>query len=85
MNEQIRICHDCHSFKWWNINIYLILTSFVYGLTPFWHVGLWLHLFWKWNSFKFLVKTNSFDQKFQIISHWIRYSNYIFSMWSQNV
>ncbi len=35
MNEQAITCHDCHGFKWQNINISLILTSFVYYSMPF--------------------------------------------------
>jgi hypothetical protein len=26
MNEKTTTCHDCHGFKWQNINIYSILT-----------------------------------------------------------
>jgi hypothetical protein len=36
-------CHDCHGFKWWNINIYPILIGFFAIWCLFWHVGLWLH------------------------------------------
>jgi hypothetical protein len=35
MNEKITTCHDCHGFKCQNINIYLILTIFLCGLTLF--------------------------------------------------
>jgi hypothetical protein len=28
MNEKKTSCHDCHGFKWQNINIYPILTLF---------------------------------------------------------
>jgi hypothetical protein len=35
MNKKIIICHDCHSFKWQNINIYPIPTIFLCGPTPF--------------------------------------------------
>ncbi len=35
MNEKAKICHDCHGFKWQNINIYQILMFFFGGLTPF--------------------------------------------------
>jgi hypothetical protein len=35
MNEKIIIYHNCHGFKWKNINIYSILTSFFCSLTPF--------------------------------------------------
>ncbi len=39
MNEKT-IFHDCHSFKWQNINIFQF---FVAIWSPFCHVGLWLH------------------------------------------
>jgi hypothetical protein len=42
-NEKVTICHDCHGFKWQNINIYLILIILICGLMPFWLVGFWLH------------------------------------------
>jgi hypothetical protein len=35
MNEKIITYHDCHGFKWQNINIYQILIAFLCGLTPF--------------------------------------------------
>jgi len=35
MNEKTTIFHDFHGFKWYNINIYLILTFFFGGSTPF--------------------------------------------------
>ncbi len=35
MNEKTIICHDCHGFKWQNINIYQILTIFLRDLIPF--------------------------------------------------
>jgi len=35
MNEKVITCHDCHDFKWQNINIYPILIIFLCGLTPF--------------------------------------------------
>jgi hypothetical protein len=35
MNEKTITCHDCHGFKWQNINIYPILTIFLCGSTPF--------------------------------------------------
>jgi hypothetical protein len=35
MNEKAITCHDFHGFKWQNINIYQILTVFLYSLTPF--------------------------------------------------
>jgi hypothetical protein len=28
MNEKVITCHDCHGFKWQNINIYQILIVF---------------------------------------------------------
>jgi hypothetical protein len=34
MNEKTVICHDCHGFKWQNINIYLILIVFLCGPMP---------------------------------------------------
>jgi hypothetical protein len=34
MNEKEITCHDCHGFKWQNINIYPILIIFLCGLTP---------------------------------------------------
>jgi hypothetical protein len=33
--KKTKICHDCHGFKWQNINIYPILTIFLCSLTPF--------------------------------------------------
>jgi hypothetical protein len=35
MNEKIITCHDCHGFKWKNINIYPILIAFLYNSMPF--------------------------------------------------
>ncbi len=35
MNGKATTCHDCHGFKWQNINIYPILIYFFCGLTPF--------------------------------------------------
>jgi hypothetical protein len=35
MNENVITCHDCHGFKWQNINIYPILIVFLCNLTPF--------------------------------------------------
>jgi len=35
MNEKAVICHDCHGFKWQNINIYPILIVFLCDSTPF--------------------------------------------------
>jgi hypothetical protein len=41
MNEKIITYHDCHGFKWQNINIYPILIVFLRNQTPFfWLVGL---------------------------------------------
>jgi hypothetical protein len=34
MNEKTITCHDCHGFRWQNINIYPILTIFLCGPTP---------------------------------------------------
>ncbi len=34
-DEQTTTCCDCHGFKWQNINISLILISFVYSSTTF--------------------------------------------------
>jgi len=34
-NEQATTCHDFHGFEWKNINIFKILTHFVYSSTPF--------------------------------------------------
>jgi len=33
--QKKKTCHDCHGFKWQNINIYPNLTIFLCGLTPF--------------------------------------------------
>jgi hypothetical protein len=35
MNEKAIICHDCHGFKWQNINIYQFFIVFVYSPMPF--------------------------------------------------
>ncbi len=35
MNEKTITCHDCHGFKWKNINIYPILIVFLCDLMPF--------------------------------------------------
>ncbi len=35
MNEKVTTCHECHGFKWENINIYLILIVFLCNSTPF--------------------------------------------------
>jgi hypothetical protein len=35
MNEKAITCHDCHGFKWQNININQILTIFLQGMMPF--------------------------------------------------
>jgi hypothetical protein len=35
MNEKAITYHDCHGFKWQNINIYPILIIFLYGSKPF--------------------------------------------------
>jgi len=35
MNEKTITCHDCHGFKWQNINIYPILIIFLCDPTPF--------------------------------------------------
>jgi hypothetical protein len=35
MNEKVITFHDCHGFKWKNINIYPILIIFLCNLTPF--------------------------------------------------
>jgi hypothetical protein len=35
MNEKTITCHDCHGFKWQNININQILTIFFLGMMPF--------------------------------------------------
>jgi hypothetical protein len=35
MNEKTTTCHDCHGFKWQNINIYPIFTIYLCGLTLF--------------------------------------------------
>jgi hypothetical protein len=34
-NQNTISCHDCHGFKWHNINIYLFLTIYLCSLTPF--------------------------------------------------
>ncbi len=34
MNKNTIICHDCHGFRWQNINIYPIFTIFLYNLMP---------------------------------------------------
>ncbi len=44
MNEKAITCHDCHCFKWQNINIYPILIFFFAFQLSFWLIGLWLHL-----------------------------------------
>jgi hypothetical protein len=44
MNEKVITRHDFHGFQWQNINLCSILTIFLYNLTPFSHVKLWLHL-----------------------------------------
>jgi hypothetical protein len=44
MNEKVITCPDFHGFQWLNINVCSILTIFLYNLTPFWDVKLWLHL-----------------------------------------
>ncbi len=43
MNEKVTTCHDCHDFKWQNINIYPIWLFFFVVQHPFWLVELWLH------------------------------------------
>jgi len=40
MNEKTIIFHDCHGFKWQNINIYPILLFFFEIQHPFWFIGL---------------------------------------------
>jgi len=35
VNEKTITCHDCHGFKWKNINIYPILIIFLGNPTPF--------------------------------------------------
>jgi hypothetical protein len=35
MNEKTITCHDCHGFKWKNINIYPILIVLIYSSMPF--------------------------------------------------
>ncbi len=35
MNGKAITCHDCHGFKWQNINILTILTIFLCCLMPF--------------------------------------------------
>jgi hypothetical protein len=35
INGKKKTCHDCHGFKWQNINIYPILTIFLCDLTTF--------------------------------------------------
>jgi hypothetical protein len=35
MNEKTTTYHDCHDFKWQNINIYPILIVFLCGSKPF--------------------------------------------------
>jgi len=35
MNGKKKTCHDCHGFKWQNINIYQILIISLCGLMPF--------------------------------------------------
>jgi hypothetical protein len=35
MNEKTITCHDCHGFKWQNINIYPILIVFLGDPMPF--------------------------------------------------
>jgi hypothetical protein len=39
MNEKAITYHDCHGFKWQNINIYPILIFFTVQ-SPFWFIGL---------------------------------------------
>jgi hypothetical protein len=40
MTEKITICHDCHDFKYKNINIYSILTFF--GGDPTFFLARWI-------------------------------------------
>ncbi len=40
MNEKITTCHDCHGFKWKNVNNFPIIIIFIYNLTPF--LALWI-------------------------------------------
>ncbi len=35
MNEKTTTCHECHGFKWQNINIYPILLVFLCNPMPF--------------------------------------------------
>ncbi len=35
INEKKKTYHDCHGFKWKNINVYPILILFFCGLMPF--------------------------------------------------
>ncbi len=57
MNEKTITCHDCHGFKWKNINIYPILINFLCNLTPFlacWTVTtpIWFVFLWKFKRYK---------------------------------
>ncbi len=35
MNEKTTTCHDCHGFKWQNINMYSVLNIFLCDPMPF--------------------------------------------------
>jgi hypothetical protein len=61
--EKTITCHDCHGFKWQNINIYPLLTIFLCGLTPFLArciVVAPCHPNWSWSSMMYASNHSKF-------------------------
>ncbi len=56
MNEKKKTYHDCHGFKWKNINIYLILTVFLCSLTPFLVHWIVIAPKWRQNTYRPYIK-----------------------------
>jgi hypothetical protein len=57
MNEKATTYHDCHNFKWQNINIYQNLVIFLYNLTPL--LARWIVITPNNNNTKQLATTNN--------------------------
>jgi hypothetical protein len=67
MNGKTITCHNCHGFKWKNINFYQILIFFLCGLMPF--LACWIvttpictwEPLWTFQSYILLALRNFFE------------------------
>jgi hypothetical protein len=64
MNEKTIICHDCHGFKWQNINIYPILTIFICNPMPFLACCIVIVTYYiKWNDPNWMLLSKKLNLK----------------------